>query len=544
MSVQRGINLGVALFIVSEGLFFLAIFWAFFHSIEVKISEGWLVNSEILLISLESFINLEYLCSDITLIHIAELTSNIRDFFLSPEGAYILSKELFNNHQTLWGSIKNSSFPVALGLLALRCNNIYRKYGYSRPYSSQSNVSKSFNEWLCGLTDGEGNFYIKRRSADTSVYSFKFSIGVHIDDKDMLIFIQKTLGIGKVYTTGKVAQYEVFDLKGVAKIIEIFTQYPLNSTKLLNFLDFKKAFELYRSPDRKSDKVVQEIAKIKSGMNSQRTNFNLPDTYKPRITPYWLLGFVEGEGSFSVVKGYGLTFSICQSSIDSVLMKAIKDFLNNLSGGYPSDEDKGIENDNVVYLGTYMGTANKEITRITISQIGYIRNILIPFFEGMIWRSKKYYDFQDWVNILKLRDRCHHYEKEGKKLMDLIASQMNNNRLSTKGGVAARLPNRAFLLTSIERLLSGPSNCEVREGKIWIISLNRFRHKGGLIKPMAVQLQDQKGNIIKTFNTQKDCADSFGVTRTAVAYWMLKSKPVLFEDKIVYITKVEEREEE
>lgn len=108
-----------------------------------------------------------------------------------------------------------------------------------------------------------------------------------------------------------------------------------------------------------------------------------------------MLGFVEGEGSFSVVKGYGLTFSIGQSSIDSALMKAIKDFLNNLSGGYPSDEDKGIENDNVVYLGTYMGTANKEITRITISQIGYIRNILIPFFEGMIWRSKKYYDFQD-----------------------------------------------------------------------------------------------------------------------------------------------------
>jgi len=32
MSVQRGINLGVILFIVSEVLFFAAIFWAFFHS--------------------------------------------------------------------------------------------------------------------------------------------------------------------------------------------------------------------------------------------------------------------------------------------------------------------------------------------------------------------------------------------------------------------------------------------------------------------------------------------------------------------------------
>lgn len=31
MAVQRGLNMGVALFIVSEALFFLAIFWAYFH---------------------------------------------------------------------------------------------------------------------------------------------------------------------------------------------------------------------------------------------------------------------------------------------------------------------------------------------------------------------------------------------------------------------------------------------------------------------------------------------------------------------------------
>ena len=32
LAVQKGLNLGVLLFIVSEALFFLAIFWAFFHS--------------------------------------------------------------------------------------------------------------------------------------------------------------------------------------------------------------------------------------------------------------------------------------------------------------------------------------------------------------------------------------------------------------------------------------------------------------------------------------------------------------------------------
>jgi len=44
MSVQRGINIGVALFIVSEALFFLAIFWAFFHSAlspTVELGASW-----------------------------------------------------------------------------------------------------------------------------------------------------------------------------------------------------------------------------------------------------------------------------------------------------------------------------------------------------------------------------------------------------------------------------------------------------------------------------------------------------------------------
>lgn len=31
-AVQKGLNLGVGLFIISEVFFFLAIFWAFFHS--------------------------------------------------------------------------------------------------------------------------------------------------------------------------------------------------------------------------------------------------------------------------------------------------------------------------------------------------------------------------------------------------------------------------------------------------------------------------------------------------------------------------------
>jgi cytochrome c oxidase subunit 3 len=44
MAVQRGLNMGVALFIVSEALFFLAIFWAYFHSAlspTVELGASW-----------------------------------------------------------------------------------------------------------------------------------------------------------------------------------------------------------------------------------------------------------------------------------------------------------------------------------------------------------------------------------------------------------------------------------------------------------------------------------------------------------------------
>lgn len=47
--------------------------------------------------------------------------------------------------------------------------------------------------------------------------------------------------------------------------------------------------------------------------------------------------------------------------------------------------------------------------------------------------------------------------------MDLIVSQMNNNRLSTAGTPRV---DRELMQTSIDELLRGPSNCEDREGKI------------------------------------------------------------------------------
>ena len=67
-------------------------------------------------------------------------------------------------------------------------------------------------------------------------------------------------------------------------------------------------------------------------MNSLRTNFKLPADHVIKITPYWLIGFIEGDGSFSVEKtnGYPLRLVVIQAITDRMVIEAIQIFLINL----------------------------------------------------------------------------------------------------------------------------------------------------------------------------------------------------------------------
>lgn len=76
-------------------------------------------------------------------------------------------------------------------------------------------------------------------------------------------------------------------------------------------------------------------------MNTLRTNFILPVTHEISITPYWLLGFVEGDGSFSVstYEKFPLRFNIVQSSTDIKVLEAIKLFLLDLLVNYKKEKN-------------------------------------------------------------------------------------------------------------------------------------------------------------------------------------------------------------
>ena len=109
-----------------------------------------------------------------------------------------------------------------------------------RYYSSSSynNNDDNFFEWFCGITDGEGSFGIgsSEKTSKRVYFNFTFAISLHVDDVSLLEFIQKRVGVGKVYIFGKKSSFIVKNKKDVKVIMDIFTKYPLKTHKNLNFL--------------------------------------------------------------------------------------------------------------------------------------------------------------------------------------------------------------------------------------------------------------------------------------------------------------------
>lgn len=406
----------------------------------------------------------------------------------------------------------------------------------SRSYSTCKLNSKEFYTWLSGFTDAEGCFFISRTGGKIKrYYLFQYIIYLHTDDTPVLKFIQKTLGLGKVTSMkgGRMSRLIIQSQKEVEEIIKIFSNYTLQSSKLLNFLEFKKAFELYNNHSEKTEELFKKIEIIKSRMNRKRTNYRMPKGHEYHITPNWLLGFTEGEGSFLVIKTkLRLTFKLGQSGVDLPLMKAIRVYFNSFKGV----DKKGYYADSlvVVLTSTKPTDTKKSEVNFTITNLDFIQYHLIPFFDSLIWHSKKQNDYKDFKAILNLKSKGLHHTKEGFKLINLILSQNNSRRLST-----SNIPkvNRTLLYDKIEKLLKGPSNFEIKQdGRVYIISLNKYV-TGGKRKPISIILKDEYKSVINTFKTRGECAKFLAVSPRTVTNRLRIVKPFLFKGQLVSLEK-------
>lgn len=263
-------------------------------------------------------------------------------------------------------------------------------------------------------------------------FEFIFRIALHIDDINVLKYIQTTLNCGTIKLDRNTYVLRISKLVDIANILfPIFDLFPLNTKKHLDYLDFKKAYFMFinRNDLNKQD-VFSKIVAIKNSMNDQRINFNLPLNHIINITGNYLLGILEGDGSFYLTKQRLVPqISLVTITQDKPLLLAIRDFLLNQLD--TCSKLLGTETKLINIMDKKQIGNNKPISILEIYQIDYICNILIPYLDNLSFRTKKYLDYLDFRTIAFLIYEGKHLSDFGKELILKLANSMNNGRLST-----------------------------------------------------------------------------------------------------------------
>ena len=134
-------------------------------------------------------------------------------------------------------------------------------------------------DYIVGLTDGEGCFYVETRRPQGFHKTFRvemhFFIKLREDDKYLLeqvkefftcggIYYQKEYRVNQrnCYRFGITAQNDLHK-----KLIPFFDKYPLQSKKAKNYLLFRQIAKMVKNGDHKTLEGFETIQQLKSQMN-------------------------------------------------------------------------------------------------------------------------------------------------------------------------------------------------------------------------------------------------------------------------------------
>ncbi len=396
----------------------------------------------------------------------------------------------------------------------------------------EGGLTDAFLQWFVGFSDGESNFSIvplyDKSGNKLNKFSFRFTIGLHRDDNNVLLSICNRLAIGNINESDEECKFVVSDKEGIIKLIRIFDKYNLNTTKYLDYLDFKEAFNLYHSRNGLlSEELKDKLMKLKSGMNSNRISFNMPENHI-KITTYWLLGLIEAEGSFHLWRSDLVpVFSIVLTEYQLPVLEKIKEFLiQNL--GFDENSIWKLNNTSAMGINTQKARNNsKSSVLFIIKDIRILHNYLIPFFNKLEFLSKKAQDFEDFKIISRAVYYGAHKEEPIKSLILKLSRSMNNFRLSNYSG---KIP--AEFLTKDERyiLMNTPPLVEhLWDGRLRDIARKNiiYQHESciyKIIKPsgemLTMQTLTESANIVgvnvKTLSKHLDIESANNSEFTAI----------------------------
>jgi len=354
-------------------------------------------------------------------------------------------------------------------------------------------LDKNFIQWLVGFTDAEGNFNISLKGLNQNSYNslnITFQIGLHIDDLYILEYIKDKLNCGSISMSENRCNFFVNDQKSLINVIlPIFKYSELKSSKYFQFLIFENAVNLlinkkHLSPEGRL-KILEYYKEIKI------VNLNSTARENMEIEQYWLIGFTEGDATFSTNKLVPrLKF---ENHIKEI--ELFKSILKYFKFGNLSTNSR--ETGNTVIL--------------EINNIHALFNIVLPLYiDSML--TKKFLDFSDWSIIVKIYYYGYHNLPAGVELINLIKSQMNNYRLSSNSSV--KLEN-SIILEKWNSLLSLPSPYEIKNNIRFIRDTDKL-----VSEKLKIIVEDAKGNK-QYYDSMVECSKQMNISRQKMKYCLM-----------------------
>ena len=167
----------------------------------------------------------------------------------------------------------------------------------------------------------------------------------------------------------------------------------------------------------------------------------------------------------------------------------------------------------------------KPISILEISQIDFICNILIPYFDSIEFRTKKFKDYLDFKTIAFLILEGKYLTKRGKELIIKLGDTMNNNRLSSNSNpliMDETTKSELDFLIKSEPLIHIDS-----EGRAKIIYENKYIRSTYIIKVSFLN------GSFNYFTNGVSCAKFLHVSNYTITQRLNDGKPIKNKEGLV-----------
>nr|WVH38038.1 LAGLIDADG endonuclease [Ganoderma leucocontextum] len=376
-------------------------------------------------------------------------------------------------------------------------NSVYIR----KVHSEIKKIDTPFLEWLTGFVDAEGNFNISLRnyiSQDNKYNSLilTFQIGLHIDDLEVLKFIQKKLGCGKISISKNRCNFFVNDQASLINIIcPVFNLVQLKSSKYFQFLIFEKAVNLIKNKGHLTDSGRNEIVKFYHEIKNPSIYLEASPALS-HLNKYWLGGFVDGDASFSAHLNRPV-FKFENHVKELPLFRAIVDYFQFGN------------------INTYQTKNNsRQVVTIEFNNIHFLKIVIVSLFtKTKLLNSKKLKDFNDFCTLVDVYYYGYHTIPEGESLAREIISNWNNFRLSTYKTPFIDFNKKYQILSNI------PSPYTIKDGGLRFYR-NTLKLVSDKIKITAI---DHLNNVL-VFSSISECSRILQIDRYTIKKYLLNGQ--------------------